>query len=227
MILQLIRYHRRHSIVWETNHLRTPVGLCKWSPELFMDWQDQMAPFLATTAGQFRVNYKLCRSCFNRNYFNVYQNVLNQPDKRDIVCNSLLKKSRLMFQHQDTNGNNKPLSVFKYFNITNSKHLYCLCETSWYSNQSLRFHSKKDVLDKSQNFYIDGKCILFCFGDKGNIPCSRKMTVEPQYTFNIYAIKVQTPINTSGLSSWGNQFLLFNLKFRYIWCRGNYLRWLF
>ncbi|RYJ53300.1 T9SS type B sorting domain-containing protein [Flavobacterium petrolei] len=206
------------SIVWETTTCATPVGLSDLcaNEALSCSWTSagpNGQSFLANTAGQFRVTINYAGGCFNRYYFNVYQNVLNPTvDKRDIVCTT---PGKITVNNVPSSGYEYSINGTNYqssntFNITTQNTYTVYVRQVGIATNPCVF-TVKDVSIRARNFTLTANASQpLCFGDKGNILVVAN-DVEPQYTFNIYATGGTTPINTSGLQL-GNQFTFFNLS---------------
>jgi large repetitive protein len=207
------------SIVWETTTC-PPIpanlsDLCA-NEDLSCTWTSVGANgpnFVANTAGQYRVTINYSGGCFNRFYFNVYQNILDpKVTATDIICAT---PGKIIVNNVPSSGYEFSIDGISYqasntFNITTQNAYTVYVRQTGIIGKACVFEVK-NIPVRQRNFTITANASQpLCFGDKGNVLVVAN-DVEPQYTFNIYPAGGTTPITTSGLQM-GNQFTFGNLS---------------
>ncbi|MGL2992981.1 T9SS type B sorting domain-containing protein [Flavobacterium sp. TSSA_36] len=170
--------------------------------------------FVANTAGQFRVTINYEGGCFNRFYFNVYQNTLNfDVTATDIICAT---PGKIIVNNVPSTGyefsidgtNYQASNIFDNITTQNAYTVY-VRQTGIVGNVCV--FEINNIPIRQRNFTVTANASQpLCYGDKGNVLVVAN-DVEPQYTFNIYPAGGTTPITTSGLQM-GNQFTFGNLS---------------
>ncbi len=155
------------------------------------------ADFLANAAGQFRLTINYPGGCFNRFYFNVYQNLLVPTVvSTDIICTtqgSITVNDVPSGYEFSIDGTNFQSS--NVFTVTTPGTYQVYVRQIGVPTNPCIF-SVPDVLIRERDFTVTSTVSQpLCFGDKGSIQLAAN-DVDPQYTFTLS--ENGTVVNTVG-----------------------------
>lgn len=155
------------------------------------------ANFLANAAGQFRLTINYPGGCFNRFYFNVYQNLLVPTVvSTDIICTtqgSITVNDVPSGYEFSIDGTNFQSS--NVFTVTTPGTYQVYVRQIGVPTNPCIF-SVPDVLIRERDFTVTSTVSQpLCFGDKGSIQLAAN-DVDPQYTFTLS--ENGTVVNTVG-----------------------------
>ncbi|QIH39003.1 T9SS type B sorting domain-containing protein [Flavobacterium sp. Sr18] len=195
------------SIVWETTTCPAiPANLSDLcaNEDLSCTWTSagpNGPNFLANAAGQYRVTINYDGGCFNRFYFNVYQNTLKpKVDATDIICTT---PGKIIVNDVPSTGYEYSIDGTNYqssntFSITTENAYKVYIRQTGIVGKACIFEVK-NINIRQRNFTVTANASQpRCYGDKGDVLVVAN-DVEPQYKFNIYVTGGTIPINTSGL----------------------------
>ena len=143
--------------------------------------------YLANTSGQFRVTFNYPGGCFNRFYFNVYQNLLSPTvTTSDIVCST---SGRITiggvpagYEYSLDGVTYQSSNVFSV-NTANSYTAY-IRQVGVTSSPCI--FTVPDILIRERAFTVDvSNTNPLCYGGKGTVQLVAN-DVNPQYYFSIY-----------------------------------------
>ena len=145
------------------------------------------ASYTANTSGQFRLTLNYPGGCFNRFYFNVYQNLLNPTEThRDIICNT---KGNITIggvpsgYEYSIDGTNYQASNSFTINTAGLYTVY-IRQVGVTSNPCI--FKVPNIQIRQRNFTVSTTVTQpLCFGEKGSIKVAAN-DVEPQYNFKIF-----------------------------------------
>ncbi|WP_281227242.1 T9SS type B sorting domain-containing protein [Flavobacterium aquiphilum] len=145
------------------------------------------ASYTANTSGQFRLTLNYPGGCFNRFYFNVYQNLLDPTEThRDIICNT---KGNITIggvpsgYEYSIDGTNYQASNSFTINTAGLYTVY-IRQVGVTSNPCI--FKVPNIQIRQRNFTVSTTVTQpLCFGEKGSIKVAAN-DVEPQYNFKIF-----------------------------------------
>ncbi|RTY83908.1 T9SS type B sorting domain-containing protein [Flavobacterium sp. ZB4P23] len=143
--------------------------------------------YTATAAGQYRMTLNYSGGCFNRFYFNVYQNLLSPTvTKKDIVCSTpgRITVGGVPSDYEYSLSPKGPFQSSNVFNIT-TQNLYTVYirQVGVTSNPCL--FTVPDVFIRERNFTVSVVATApLCNGGKGSLKLAAN-DVEPQYFYKI------------------------------------------
>jgi uncharacterized repeat protein (TIGR01451 family) len=161
--------------------------------------------YLANTSGQFRVTLTYQGGCFNRFYFNVFQNSLNPTaTSTDIYCNTPAKITiggvGAGYEYSLDGVTYQSNNVFPNASfpvVTAGLHTVYIRQTG-VTNGCVFEVKNIQILDKVLKVNTTKVVQPLCFGGKGSIKVGAN-DVKGQYTYTLY--KNGTFVSTSGLTN--------------------------
>jgi uncharacterized repeat protein (TIGR01451 family) len=161
--------------------------------------------YLANTSGQFRVTLTYQGGCFNRFYFNVFQNSLNPTaTSTDIYCNTPAKITvggvGAGYEYSLDGVTYQSSNVFPNASfpvVTAGLHTVYIRQTG-VTNECVFEVKNIQILDQVLKVNTTKVVQPLCFGGKGSIKVGAN-DVKGQYTYTLY--KNGTFVSTSGLTN--------------------------
>ncbi|MEN2403018.1 SprB repeat-containing protein, partial [Flavobacterium sp. MC2016-06] len=178
--------------------------------------------YRANQSGQFRLTLNYTGGCFNRFYFNVYQNLLNPTEThKDIICSSdgniTIGGVPAGYQYAIAEQTATPvLSAYQ------TSPIFVIKGSTWAAGVTQKTYTVyikqigvttnpciftvKDIVIRKRAFTMTVTASQpKCYGDLGQVLIVAN-DAAPQYTFNIYRRSPSSLLNTSGKIS-SNQYL--------------------
>ncbi|TRX01680.1 T9SS type B sorting domain-containing protein [Flavobacterium gawalongense] len=143
--------------------------------------------YTATAAGQYRMTLNYSGGCFNRFYFNVYQNLLSPTvTKKDIVCNTpgRITVGGVPSGYEYSLSPTGPFLSSNVFDIpTQNLYTVYIRQVGVTSNPCL--FTVPDIFIRKRNFTVSTVATApLCNGGKGSLKLAAN-DVEPQYFYKI------------------------------------------